>query len=140
MAVPAFHPETRKDAMLKAIAFAAIFAIGGCEAARMIAPNTTAGFEEGGVLGALEGASGAVLATCQTFDGEVVRVAIDGLADATGTSHAVARIRAARQKACAAAGAIYVISDGLGGQTPAVSLHRAPPQVEDADMITEPDL
>src|SRR5690625_2855136 len=137
MAVPAFHPETRKDAMLKAIAFAAIFAMGGCEVARMIAPNTTAGCEEGGVLGALEGASGVVLATCHTFDGEVVRIAIDGLADATGTGDAVARIRAARQKACAAAGAIYVISDELGGRVPVVSLHRAP---SDTGNEVEPDM
>lgn len=126
--------------MLKAIAFAAIFTIGGCEVARMIAPNTTAGFEEGGVLGALEGASGAVLATCQTFDGEVVRVAIDGLADATGTEDALARIRAARQKACAAAGAIHVISDGLGGTVPAASLHREIGDDDDVDALPEPDM
>src|SRR5690625_2025876 len=137
MTVPAFHPQTRKDAMLKAIAFAAVFAIGGCEVARMIAPNTTAGFEEGGLLGAIEGASGAVLATCRTFDGEVVRVAIDGLADATGTGDAVARLRAARQKACAAAGAIHVISDGLGGRVPVISLHRAS---SDTGNEVEPDM
>ena len=55
--------------MLKAIAFAAALAIGGCEVARTIAPNTTAGFEEGGVLGALEGVSGALLATYHGVQG-----------------------------------------------------------------------
>lgn len=109
--------------MLKAIAFAAILAITGCEVARTIAPHTTAGFEEGGVLGALEGASGALLATCQTLDGEVVRVAFDGLALATGTEGPLMGIRAARQKACAAAGAIHVISDELGGEAPIITVH-----------------
>lgn len=109
---------------MKAIAFAAMLAIGGCEVARTIAPNTTAGFEENGVLGALEGASGALLVTCRTLDGEVVRVAVDGLALATGTTDAITAIRSLRQKACAAAGAVHVISDGLGGHPPVVTVHR----------------
>jgi hypothetical protein len=110
--------------MLKAIAFAVMLAIGGCEVARTIAPNTTAGFEENGIIGALEGASGALLVTCRTLDGEVVRVAVDGLALTTGTTDAITAIRAARQKACTAAGAIHVISDSLDGERPVATVHR----------------
>ena len=111
--------------MLKAIAFAAMLAIGGCEVARTIAPNTTAGFEENGVIGALEGASGALLVTCRTLDGEVVRVAVDGLALTTGTTDAITAIRAARRKACAAAGTIHIISDSLDGQPTVTTVHRS---------------
>ena len=110
---------------MKAIAIAVALAIGGCEAAETIAPRTTAGFEEGGVVGALGGASGALLATCRTLDGEVAQVAVDGLALATGTADALAAARAARRRACAAAGAVHAISDGLGGQ-PAATVHRRP--------------
>lgn len=107
---------------MKLLAIAAALTIGGCEVARTVAPHTTAGFEQGGVLGALEGASGVVLATCRTLDGEVVQVAVDGLAFAAGAEDALEAVRAARRRACAAAGAVHVVSDGLAAQAPTV--HR----------------
>jgi len=82
---------------------ALVAALGGCETARSIAPNTVAGFEAGGILGALDGASGAILARCQTLDGPLVRVTIDGAALLAGSTELVERLRAVREKACAAA-------------------------------------
>ena len=91
---------------------AAVLTLAGCESMRTVAPNTTAGFEAGGVLGALDGASGAVLARCRTLDGQVVRVAVDDLALGTGTTDRLDDIRARRQQACALIGAVQVIADG----------------------------
>lgn len=95
------------------IAAAAI--VSGCEAARMIAPQTTAGFETGGVLGALDGASGAILAKCRTLDGVEVRVAVDSVAALAGevsdrvNLDLVDRVRAAREKACLTASQVNAI-------------------------------
>ena len=75
----------------------------GCEAMRTIAPQTTAGFEANGILGALDGASGAIIARCRTLDGGRVRVAIDGLADLTDQGILLTDIRDVRERACAAA-------------------------------------
>lgn len=82
-----------------------------CDALRVVAPQTVAGFETGGVLGALDGASGAILSRCRTYDGLVVRVAVDHLAIATGTGSLVDRVRGARQQACRIAGAVNTIAD-----------------------------
>lgn len=82
-----------------------------CDALRLVAPQTVAGFETGGVLGALDGASGAILSRCRTYDGLVVRVAIDHLAIASGTGSLVDDVRAARQRACRIAGAINTVAD-----------------------------
>ena len=94
------------------IAGAMALALPGCEAVRTLAPQTVAGFEANGVLGALDGASGAVVARCQTLDGVVLRVAVDEAAALTGTGDALAKVRAARMTACAAAGAVAMIVDG----------------------------
>jgi hypothetical protein len=90
---------------------AAVLTLAGCETMRTVAPHTTAGFEAGGVLGALDGASGAVLARCRTLDGQVLRVAMDDLALGTGNEDAVGDIRVRRQQACAVIGAVQVIAD-----------------------------
>ena len=71
-----------------------------CEPLRLIAPRTTAGFEAGGLLGALDGASGAILARCKTLDGLTIRVALDGIADRAGQSGSLDRARDLRQAAC----------------------------------------
>lgn len=112
---------------MKAIAIAAVLALAGCETARTVAPHTTAGFEQGGIVGALGGASEAMLVTCQTLDGAPIRVAVDSVALATGNAGTVAGIRAARQTACAAAGAVHVISDTWVAPAPVVSVHVAEP-------------
>ena len=85
--------------------------LAGCEAARTLAPQTTAGFEAGGLLGALDGASGAILARCRTLDGVEVRVAVDSAALATDQTDTVERIRESRQRACAVAGAVALLGD-----------------------------
>lgn len=77
-----------------------IVSTAACEPLRLIAPRTTAGFETGGVLGALDGASGAILARCKTLDGLTIRVALDGIADGVGLSDNLDRARELRQTAC----------------------------------------
>lgn len=84
--------------------------LGGCEALRTIAPQTVAGFEANGLIGAVDGASGAILATCRTLDGQVIRVAVDGLALETGAGDLVERVRAARHRTCAIAGGVSVLA------------------------------
>ncbi|MEM7189363.1 MAG: hypothetical protein AAF439_07110 [Pseudomonadota bacterium] len=90
---------------------AAATVLGGCEAARVVAPQTTAGFETGGVLGALDGASGAILAKCKTLDGVSFRVAVDTVGETVGQGDLVDRVRAARKKACATAGRVAAFVD-----------------------------
>lgn len=90
-------------------------ALCGCEAARRVAPQTTAGFETGGVLGALDGATGAVLARCRTLDGALIRVAIDDVAALTGSGSTVNSLREARIAACARARAVAFLVDVVDG-------------------------
>lgn len=86
-------------------------ALSGCEAVRAVAPQTTAGFETGGLLGALDGASGAILARCRTLDGTLIRVAVDDVAVATGASDLVGNVRQARMRACERAGQVQAFID-----------------------------
>ncbi|MEM6663652.1 MAG: hypothetical protein AAF666_15915 [Pseudomonadota bacterium] len=103
---------------MKYIAIVAAIALSGCEAARTIAPQTTAGFETGGIIGAIDGASGAILAKCQTVDGEIFRVAVDSVADTVGQGELVDRVRAARKKACAKAGRVAAfVEESFGEET-----------------------
>ncbi len=89
---------------MRSISIAALVAVlGGCETVRTIAPHTTAGFEAGGILGALDGATGAVLARCHGLDGPLVRIAIDGGAALAGSAEVVERLREVRTRVCAAA-------------------------------------
>ena len=89
--------------MKRLLLCATLLGASGCETVRTLAPQTTAGFEANGILGALDGASGAIVARCRTLDGGSVRVAIDGLASLAGQGILLADIRDAREKACAAA-------------------------------------
>ncbi|MEM9045750.1 MAG: hypothetical protein AAGC81_13760 [Pseudomonadota bacterium] len=84
--------------------------LAGCDTLEDIAPQTVAGFESGGILGALDGASGAILARCRGLDGEEFRVAVDTLGAQTGAAQTVEAVRAERQKICATAGAIAVLT------------------------------
>ena len=85
--------------------------VSGCDTVRTIAPQTTAGFETGGLLGAIDGASGAILARCKTLDGGLIRVAVDDVATATGETDAVEHVRELRKRACAKAGEIHALVD-----------------------------
>ncbi len=97
---------------LKKLALAAcLVMLPACDALRVVAPQTVAGFEAGGVLGALDGASGAILARCRTLDGQILRVAVDNVAVATGTDQITGDIRAARVRACNIAGAVHTLTD-----------------------------
>jgi hypothetical protein len=97
---------------MKFIAIAAgVLALSACETMQVLAPQSVAGYEAGGILGAIDGATGAVLARCRTLDGAEVRVAIDGLSGATGLG--IDAVRAERQKACAVVGAVALVGDGL---------------------------
>lgn len=110
---------------MKAIGLAAMLTLGGCGVMQTVAPHTTAGFREGGVLGAVQGVSGALLVTCRTLSGAPMRVAVGNLADATGAMDELAKARAIRQQACAAIGAVHVISNGMEESLPALTVHRA---------------
>jgi hypothetical protein len=90
---------------------AAVLTLAGCQSIGSFAPQTVAGFEAGGILGAIDGATGAILARCRTLDGHEVRIAIDGLAGSTGVD--VGQLRAERAKACAVAGAVAILGDGI---------------------------
>ena len=90
---------------------AILLSVAGCDVARTIAPQTTAGFEVGGIIGALDGASGAILARCQTLDGVDVRVAVDAAALGIGQEDALERVRTSRKRACDVAGAIALLAD-----------------------------
>ena len=121
---PAGIQSEKRDTSMKVIAIAAaVLTLAGCDAVRTVAPQTVAGFEAGGVLGALDGATGAVLARCQTLDGQIVRIAVDDLALGTGTGVLVNDIRVRRQQACAVVGAVQVIA-GEGVSPEGVTIHR----------------
>lgn len=90
----------------------ALVLLPGCEALRAIAPQTTAGFEANGILGALDGASGAIVARCRTASGADLRVAVDGIVALTGHGDLVARVRNARANACTTATRINAVVDG----------------------------
>lgn len=84
-----------------------MFSVTACEQIRELAPRTTAGFEAGGILGALDGASGAVLARCKTLDGLTIRVALDGLVESVGDADTLSRARELRQAACQNAARVH---------------------------------
>lgn len=111
---------------MKLIAIAAaVLTLSGCEAMRTVAPQTVAGFETNGVLGALDGATGAILARCLTLDGQVLRVAVDDLALNTGTGNLVNDIRVRRQQACAVVGAVQLIAGESTAPEGGVTAHGA---------------
>lgn len=87
-------------------------ALGGCEPLRTVAPNTVAGFEAGGFLGAADGATGAIVMRCEKLDG--VRVSVDQLGEEFGAEIALERARKLRQGVCGAAEAINRPSGDLG--------------------------
>jgi len=113
------------------IPVALALAVSGCAAVRTIAPQTVAGFETGGVLGALDGASGAILARCRTIDGKAIRVTVDSVAIATGTGDLVDRVRDARRDACAKAAEIAAYIDEDGGTALDLPVEETDPAAAD---------
>lgn len=81
-------------------AAAGFAALAGCSAIQTIAPRTAAGFAANGVLGALDGASGAIIARCETIDGTAFRVAIDEVATETDQTEALDAVRESRRRIC----------------------------------------
>lgn len=73
---------------------------------RQAAPRTTAGWDSGGLVGAIDGAAGAIVVICQTLDGEQVRVLVDTVAALAGREATVDNIRSVREGACLAAGLV----------------------------------
>ena len=102
--------------MTKKLVISAILAVSvsGCEAIRAIAPQTVAGFEANGLIGAVDGATGAVIARCATLDGQVIRVAVDDLAAEVDGTDLVTRVRSARERACRIARSASLVADTTG--------------------------
>ena len=90
---------------------AVIAALAGCDVLRKVGPQTVAGFEANGILGALDGASGAILAKCDMLDGSTLRVAVDNLGDLTGTGTLVDRVAHARARACRVIGGVQAVAN-----------------------------
>lgn len=90
-------------------------ALTGCEFARVVAPQTTSGFEANGIIGALDGASGAIIAKCERIDGIQIRMAIDETSElaqeVTGlnVTDAKDKIRARREALCQSAGKVAAV-------------------------------
>lgn len=84
--------------------------LAGCEFVKEFAPNTHAGFEAGGVIGALQGGAGAVVVQCKRLDGELVTLTIDGVAAAAeelsglSATDLVDKVRERRRRFCRGAG------------------------------------
>ncbi|MEL7469522.1 MAG: hypothetical protein AAFN27_13775 [Pseudomonadota bacterium] len=85
--------------------------LAGCETVNTIAPQTVAGFEANGIIGAIDGASGAIIAKCRTLDGDEIRVSVDLAGDVTGQGALIDRVRAARKHACESAGNVQAFVD-----------------------------
>lgn len=85
---------------------AALLVLPGCETVRTLAPQTAAGFEANGVIGAVDGASGAIVARCLSPEGVRYRVALDVLAEEVGLALPLAEVRKRQDKACRVAGAV----------------------------------
>lgn len=88
---------------MKALMLCAVMALSGCEFMRAVAPHTTKGFEEGGIVGAVAGAATAMLVACQTVDGVGFTLAIDVLAAELDEQEKLESIRNIRRSACAIA-------------------------------------
>ena len=116
-----------------ALAGAAAIALTGCETMRTLAPQTTAGYEANGILGALDGATGAILARCKLLDGQEVRIAVDSLAATAGQALTIDAIRVMRQRACAQIGAAAVVGDLLLAPPPAPPMVAPMPEPKPAN-------
>lgn len=110
---------------LPILAAAMLAGCGSPQFAQMF-PQTAAGWDAGGVLGALDGATGAVLVRCRTLDGDVVRIAVDDVAASFGTD--VDHIRMIRQQACGRIGALDLLGDVLLAPPPAAGMAAPVPE------------
>ncbi|MEM9737392.1 MAG: hypothetical protein AAF908_12435 [Pseudomonadota bacterium] len=98
--------------MLRMTMMVLVLALSACATLESVAPRTVAGFRTGGILGALDGATGAILARCRRYDGTEFRIALETLAVETGAGDNLVRLREKRLSACRAAGAISVLTGG----------------------------
>lgn len=104
---------------MKPLLILALLALPACHAGGFIdriAPQTAAGFRANGIVGGLDGLSGAVIALCERADGERFRVAVDALASEIGTVSSVEAIREKRAKACAVAGGARLVAEAAAGE------------------------
>lgn len=90
-----------------------VFGLAACETFKTAFPRTAAGYRDGGVVGAVQGAASGLLAICRTLDGEEIKVALDLAAADLGATDSLERIRRARLAACRSIGAASLIVDGL---------------------------
>ena len=69
---------------------------GGCAQLKQAFPQTVAGWEANGFVGAVDGATGAIIAICEKLDGERFRVAIDNAAERFGVETTLEKVREIR--------------------------------------------
>lgn len=72
-------------------------------------PRAAAGYEAGGVLGAIDGATGTILVICRKLDGETFTASVDYAAEVFTVEDEVAYVRNIRKKICEGVGAIAVL-------------------------------
>lgn len=99
-----------------------VLGLAGCEVLKDAFPRTTAGFRDGGIVGALQGFGSGVLAVCATLDGEEVRVLAEVTAAEFGAEDLVAHVRALRVDACRKVGAASALIDGVA--VPLIEAHK----------------
>lgn len=108
-------------ALIVAPLLALLIALSGCEFLEGAFPLTSAGYREGGIVGAVGGFASGAQAICRKLDGEEVTLALDVSAADLGATDALERVRAKRRAACSSIGAVSVLVDGV-----AVPLTSAP--------------
>ena len=103
--------------VLAAVGLALMLSGGSCATtAQKAFPRTAAGWESGGITGAIGGAAEGVLVGCRTLDGATVLV--DATAQLAGVTTTVEAIRAARQSACLAAGLLAPLAPEVAPAPP----------------------
>ena len=78
-----------------------------------IAPNTVAGFNDNGIIGAFDGATGAIMARCKLVDGTEVRIAAEEFADEINALVALGKLRSAREKICSTVADARALGDAV---------------------------
>ena len=96
------------------------------EFARTVAPETTAAYEEEGVLAAVDTFTGHIVITCGEVDGRQVQ--IDVVADAFNGADTVQKARAVRQKICDGFLATNELTGAFLGDPVPVDGELAPPK------------
>lgn len=84
-----------------------LFVVSACST---LTPQTYAGWQAGGLPGALNALSGAIVAKCKTLDGREFTINVDNLANAVGAVDSLEEVREKRKRACVAANAVLILS------------------------------